>query len=35
VPALSLLGREIDANYTPVQLEDTFAAEDEKALAGV
>jgi ribonucleoside-diphosphate reductase beta chain len=26
---------EIDLDYTPVQLEDTFAAEDEKALAAV
>ncbi len=26
---------EIDLDYSPVQLEDTFAAEDEKALAGV
>jgi ribonucleoside-diphosphate reductase beta chain len=25
---------EIDLDYSPVQLEDTFAAEDEKALAG-
>jgi ribonucleoside-diphosphate reductase beta chain len=26
---------EIDLDYSPVQLEDTFADEDEKALAGV
>jgi ribonucleoside-diphosphate reductase beta chain len=26
---------EIDLDYSPVQLEDTFAAEDEKALAAV
>jgi ribonucleoside-diphosphate reductase beta chain len=26
---------EIDLDYSPVQLEDTFADEDERALAGV
>ena len=26
---------EIDLDYSPVQLEDTFADEDEKALAGL
>ena len=34
----SALGRplaEIDLDYTPLQLEDTFASEDQKALAAL